>query len=128
MLPSYYFVLAGFHVFGLTTMASSYGGMSWGILFVFYTLPFVAIPVIATMVLAAFSAFKHPMVFYPYAGVMTLVALFFLAMAAKAPGSAEGSLLVVAEVAVVYLLTVVPAYSQFKPRSGGEQGGPQAHE
>lgn len=124
MLPSYYLVPTGFHVLGPTTVASSYRGMDWGILFVFYTLPFVAIPVVTTMVLTAFSAFKRPMVFYPYAGVMTLIALFFLAMAAKAPGSGGGSLLVIAEVAVVYLLTVMPAYSQFKPSSGGDQGVP----
>ena len=118
----------GFQVLGLTTMASSYRGMSWGILFVFYTLPFVIIPIGATIALAVFSAFKQPAVFYGYAGVITLIALLLLAMAANAPGSAGGSLLVVFEVVVVYLVTLLPAYMQFKRSSGDQQEAPTTPE
>ena len=124
----FYLANIGFQVLGPTTMASSYRGMSWGILFVFSTLPFVIIPIGATIALAVFSAFKHPAVFYGYAGVITLIALFVLAMAAHAPGSAGGSLLVVLEVVVVYLLTLLPAYMQFKQNSGDRQETPATPE
>jgi hypothetical protein len=121
MFPFHCLARTGFLILGQTAVASSYRGMSWGILFVFYTLPFVIIPLVTTIVLASFSAFRRPVVFYCYTGVITLVALFFLTMAANAPGSVGGSLLVVAEVIVVYLLTVVPTYRQFKSRSSAEQ-------
>lgn len=92
--------------------ASQYRGASWGILFVFYTLPFTLIPIGLSLLLTAFKLFRRSGVYYTFVLLATLLASFFTLLALQAPGNFSSSAIAIVEIAVILALTLLAPWLQ----------------
>lgn len=92
--------------------ASQYRGADWGILFVFYTLPFTLIPIGLSLLLAAFKVFRRSGAYYTFVLCAMLVAAFFTLLALQAPGNFASSAIAVVEITIVLALTLIAPWLQ----------------
>lgn len=94
--------------------ASRYRGADWGILFVFYTLPFTLIPIGLSLLLAAFKAFRRPAVYFAFVLAAVLVASFFTLLVLRAPGGFSSSAIALAEIFIVLAITLLAPWLQHR--------------
>lgn len=93
-------------------VASTYRGADWGLLFVFYTLPYALVPIGLSVLFAALRLFRNGTFNAVFMLVALLVAGFFLLMALRAPGGFASSAIAVAEIVLVLALTLLPPWLQ----------------
>jgi hypothetical protein len=95
-----------------TAEASQYRGADWGLLMLFYMLPYVGALLVLTGVLYALKLFRISALYYVFTGTLGLILAYFALLALNAPGSWEAGAIVLGAVVFVGGATLVPAYLQ----------------
>jgi hypothetical protein len=95
-----------------TAEASQYRGADWGLLMLFYMLPYVGVLLLLTGALYALKLFRISALYYVFTGVVGLILAYFALLALNAPGSWEAGAIVLGAVLFVGGATLGPAYLQ----------------
>jgi hypothetical protein len=95
-----------------TAEASQYRGADWGLLMLFYMLPYVGVLLLLTGALYALKLFRISAIYYVFTVVVGLILAYFALLAHDAPGSWEAGAIVLGAVVFVGGATLVPAYIQ----------------